>query len=128
MKIETTTNQYGRRKFITDLSLASLSLMTSSLILGGCESILNAIENRQVRRMLRNTPEANHMRDLYRQAVQLMKNLPSSDKRNWLNQADIHKNWCPHRNWFFFPWHRVYLFELEKICRKLAGDERFALP
>lgn len=28
----------------------------------------------------------------------------------------------------FWPWHRMYLFYFERICRKLSGDDTFALP
>jgi tyrosinase len=125
---DTDINLYGRRKFITDLSMASASMLVTSLMLGGCESVFDAIGNRPVRRMLRNTTEGNQARDIYRQAVQQMKGLLPADRRNWLNQANIHRDFCPHQNWFFFPWHRVYLYEFEKICQKLTGESHFGLP
>ena len=128
MSTDNHATRYDRRKFIMDLSYTSLSLLASTMLLGGCEDILDSIANRPVRRMLRNTPEGNNARDIYRQAVQAMKALPSSDKRNWTNQAHIHTNYCSHQNWFFFPWHRIYLFELEKICRILTGEKDFGLP
>ena len=43
-------------------------------------------------------------------------------------QALLHNNKCIHRNWLWLPWHRVYLLYLERICRKLTGDDKFALP
>lgn len=43
-------------------------------------------------------------------------------------QADIHKDWCPHGNWYFLPWHRAYLFYFEKIIQKLTGNKDFGLP
>src|SRR5215210_1334733 len=64
----------------------------------------------------------------YRAAVQEMKNLPQSDPRNWVRQAQIHQNNCPHGNWFFLPWHRKYVLDFERICRELSGDPNFALP
>jgi tyrosinase len=64
----------------------------------------------------------------YRKAVAAMKALPSSDPRNWTRQAQIHNNSCPHRNWFFLPWHRAYLVAFERICRQLSGNPTFALP
>jgi len=57
-----------------------------------------------------------------------MKALPSSDRRNWQNQALIHQNFCPHGNWLFLPWHRAYLYYFEEICRELVHDDSFALP
>jgi hypothetical protein len=38
-------------------------------------------------------------------AVARMKALPESDPRNWIRFADIHRNFCPHGNWYFLPWH-----------------------
>jgi tyrosinase len=57
-----------------------------------------------------------------------MKNLPQSDPRNWVRQAQIHRDNCPHGNWFFLPWHRKYILDFERICRNLSGDPDFALP
>lgn len=118
----------GRRKFIYDVSLASFSALFLSTLLGGCEDLLKQLANRPMRRMIRNNAAATQQVDLYRTAVQAMKNLPAADCRNWTNQASIHQNFCPHGNWFFFPWHRAYLFEFEKICQKLLNDNTFALP
>lgn len=64
----------------------------------------------------------------YRTAVSEMKNLPQSDPRNWVRQAQIHENNCPHGNWYFLPWHRKYILDFEEICRELSGDPDFALP
>jgi len=124
----TTPGGLGRRKFIYDVSLTSVSVLLLSSLMGGCESILDAIRNRPVRRMIRNTAESNHATDLYRTAVAAMKKLPVADCCNWTKQARIHDDFCPHGNWFFFPWHRAYLFEFEKICQKLCGDPKFGLP
>jgi tyrosinase len=64
----------------------------------------------------------------YADAVEAMKNLPQSDRRNWVRQARIHLNNCPHGNWYFLPWHRAYVLEFERICRDLSGNPNFALP
>jgi tyrosinase len=64
----------------------------------------------------------------YSAAVREMKNLPESDPRNWVRQAQIHQNNCPHGNWFFLPWHRKYVLDFERICRDLSGEQSFALP
>ena len=66
--------------------------------------------------------------DAYKAAVSAMKALPAGDRRNWERQATIHFDFCPHGNWWFLPWHRVYLFYFERICRKLSGYDEFALP
>src|SRR5439155_546107 len=60
--------------------------------------------------------------DSYRNAVDKLKSLRSSDARDWLNMADVHKNFCPHGNWYFLPWHRAYLLALEDVCAALLGE------
>jgi len=65
----------------------------------------------------------------YQRAVSIMQNkLSANDKRNWNRQAEIHAQWCPHTNWWFLPWHRVYLHYFEQICRDVLQDADFALP
>jgi hypothetical protein len=77
----------------------------------------------------------------FRTAVELMKaaKLPdgsamgANDGRRWEKQAEIHGTpeeftHCQHGNWFFLPWHRIYLYQFEEIVRQLSGDESFALP
>ena len=69
-----------------------------------------------------------------KKAVTKMKALVETDRRSWVNQAKIHGQIlgdfgsCQHQNWFFLPWHRMYLFFFEDIVRKLGEDENFALP
>ena len=36
--------------------------------------------------------------------------------------------WCQHRSWFFFPWHRIYLYWFERILRQASGDPELTLP
>lgn len=64
----------------------------------------------------------------YKKAVSEMLKLDPSDGRNWFRQALIHIVDCPHRNWWFLPWHRGYLANFESICGQMAGDANFALP
>lgn len=64
----------------------------------------------------------------YNKAVETMLRLPPSDPRNWYRQALIHILDCPHGNFWFLPWHRIYLGWFEKICRELSANSSFALP
>jgi polyphenol oxidase len=63
------------------------------------------------------------------------------DPRGWLNQAHVHCWYCGgprgdgtgagpeiHGTWNFMPWHRAYLYFLERILAKLIEDDTFALP
>jgi len=42
--------------------------------------------------------------------------------------AFIHNQSCPHGNWFFLPWHRVYLLFYETELQRVLKDPSFALP
>src|ERR1700760_2564998 len=75
----------------------------------------------------------------YRRGVDVMMQRPMTDKTSWLFQAAIHglpedaiteqlkplkSYWqqCPHGNYFFLSWHRMYLHFFERILRKASGD------
>lgn len=78
----------------------------------------------------------------YEKAYELLRALPDSDGRSWLNQANLHCLYCDdgfyyvnvtypleiHNGWFFLPWHRLFLYFHERILAKLIGDDTFALP
>ncbi|HEU4881533.1 MAG TPA: tyrosinase family protein [Longimicrobium sp.] len=116
-----------RREFLQQLAAAGVVLGVGGS-LGGCGPILQAIQNRPVRRNIADLAPNDPIIDAYKAAVTAMKALPTTDGRNWTRQAQIHLDHCPHGNWFFLPWHRAYLFYFEKICRALSGYEPFALP
>ncbi|CAL9124849.1 unnamed protein product, partial [Musa acuminata var. zebrina] len=73
----------------------------------------------------------------YKKAIELMKALPADDPRNFIQQSNVHCVHCDsipdhdiqvHQNWFFYPWHRWYLYFNERILGKLIGDDNFTLP
>ncbi|KAK4434779.1 Polyphenol oxidase, chloroplastic [Sesamum alatum] len=82
----------------------------------------------------------------YNRAVQLMRNLPANDPRNFMQQSYVHCAYCNgayfypaaqglnggqiqvHGNWLFFPFHRWYLYFHERILGSLINDPTFALP
>jgi hypothetical protein len=79
----------------------------------------------------------------YAKAVKVMQQRPATDPTSWSFQAAIHGsynnpppgaawNQCQHQGWFFFPWHRMYLYYFERIVRKAVlaagGPADFALP
>lgn len=62
-----------------------------------------------------------------------------SDPRGWLRQANAHCWQCGggkngrtgeeiHNTWWFFPWHRAYIYFHERILAKLINDSDFTLP
>jgi hypothetical protein len=75
----------------------------------------------------------------FAKAIQAMKALPATDPHNWTFQANLHgfpstpcpdPLWgqCQHAQWWFFPWHRAYLYYFEKIVQKYSCDPTFAIP
>lgn len=55
-------------------------------------------------------------------------NINTDDPLGWRGQALIHQEFCPHRNFFFLPWHRAYLYHFEQLCREASGNPNFVLP
>jgi polyphenol oxidase len=80
--------------------------------------------------------------DRLKRAYDALRNLTKGDPvdpRGWLQQANVHCWYCGggpdmaageeiHNGWWFFPWHRCYLFFHERILAKLISDATFALP
>jgi tyrosinase len=116
----------ARREFLK--KAGAFGVVSASVWLGGCEGCQQEIANRPTRRNIANLAANDPIVQAYKSAVSAMQALPSSDPRNWTNQAKIHFNHCPHGNWWFLPWHRAYLLYFERICRKLSGYNDFALP
>ena len=56
-----------------------------------------------------------------------------NDVPSWLSQAGIHGDCtgftkCQHGNWYFAPWHRVYLHYFEQLIAHYSGKSDFSLP
>jgi tyrosinase len=115
-----------RREFLKELGMYGFAGTLAWA--GGCESCAKQIQNRPTRRNIQNLSPSDPIITTYKNAVSAMKGMPSTDPRSWEGQANIHFNSCIHRNWLWLPWHRVYLAYFERICRKLTGDDKFALP
>ncbi|MFL5246047.1 MAG: tyrosinase family protein [Gemmataceae bacterium] len=73
-----------------------------------------------------------------RKGVKVMMDRDPTDKTSWTFQANIHGtydddpqpgwNQCQHGSFFFFSWHRMYLYFFERILRKASGENSLALP
>jgi tyrosinase len=130
-------SQFSRRVFIKGMGWITVGLL-AGLNFGDCESCLEQISKRPVRRRLRTGSwEVDAAINTYRNAVRLMKNRSLAniaDTRGWSAQAGIHGTrtggfrFCQHRTSHFFSWHRAYLLWLERICQRLTGDKYFGLP
>jgi hypothetical protein len=129
------TRQIGRRTFFgTAGAAASLALLAQIPF----EAVPASAASLFVRRNVGGMNVFDPVIAAYRKAVAAMRALPGSDPRSWTYQAAIHGtlagppqtawNTCQHGNYFFWSWHRMYLYWFERICRRMACDDCFALP
>ena len=72
-------------------------------------------------------PEITQLRNAFRVLESRTQTNPN-DPTGWLAQANIHRNSCQHSNWWFFPWHRGYLYYFEQILQAAVQDPTLALP
>jgi tyrosinase len=115
-------------------SVASAAVVSSSLL--DARIALGATP--YVRRDIGNLLATDPIIVSYRHAVAAMRALPTTDPRSWAYQAAIHGttsmqnlpawNTCQHGNYFFWSWHRMYLYYFERIIRKMSYNPNWALP
>ena len=87
-----------------------------------------------------NSPDIQAFSTAYQAMLKISQNDPN-DPHGWIYQANIHGvdpsnntgpdgvwNQCQHGTWWFFPWHRMYLYYFERIIRTYSGSSTFALP
>lgn len=123
-----------RRKFLKTSSVATAAFFGSTVFDAG--SLLAA--GPHLRRDVGGLPSTSSVLKSYKKAIQAMKALPTSNPLSWDYQAAIHGtllagthtawNTCEHGTYFFFSWHRMYLWYFEKIIRKMSGHPEWALP
>ena len=73
-----------------------------------------------------------------RHGIQVMMSRPVTDPTSYRFQANIHGtqdmptnsswNQCEHGSFYFFSWHRMYLYFFDRILRAAAGDPNLVLP
>jgi polyphenol oxidase len=82
--------------------------------------------------------EVARLKAAYDEMRKLSRSNPN-DPRGWLQQSLIHCWYCGggmdgrageqiHGSWWFFPWHRCYLYFHERILGHLVGDTSLTLP
>ena len=124
-----------RRQFLlTSGAAASASLFSSPLSLFDRAEASQHVVRRGVDDMSAHDP----VLVSYQKAVKAMKALPERDTRSWAYQAAIYGtaaskakiawNTAQHGNYFFWSWHRMYLYWFERIVRKFSQDPHWALP
>jgi tyrosinase len=128
-------NHISRRKFISTTGVATAAVVGSSLF--GAGSLLAVPPF--VRKDIGGIAATDSIIVSYRKAVKAMQALPSTNPLSWAYQAAIHYTtlpgppltaWdsCEHGTYYFWSWHRMYLYWFEKIIRRMSGDYGWALP
>jgi hypothetical protein len=108
--------------------IAALAAGGGSLLSACTSEQIEDIRNRPIRKNIATLAPNDPIVTTYAAAISAMQALPSTDTRNWENQAQIHNKLCRHDSWLILPWHRAYLWYFEEICRELTGRKDFALP
>jgi polyphenol oxidase len=73
---------------------------------------------------------------VFKDAVQIMRDRPDSDPTSWEAAANFHIEFCTtldvkkqiHFGWWFLPWHRAYLHFTEKKLQAAVNEPSLALP
>jgi hypothetical protein len=126
--------RFTRRRFLaTAGAAASVAILRPSLFEGG-----RALAAPLVRRDVGGLSASDPIITSYRTAIAAMRALPNSNPRSWAYQAAIHGttlsgshtawNSCQHGNYFFWSWHRMYLYYFERIIRQMSGNPTWTLP
>ncbi len=71
----------------------------------------------------------------FREAIGMVRDLPANDVRTWTKQIAQHCLHCGtsnpadeiHFNWNFLPWHRAFLYFLERTLRTLSKNDDLRL-
>jgi hypothetical protein len=129
--MKTHTN-LSRRTFLANVGAAA-----SLAILNGSSSKGSPV-TAAVRRGVLGMDASDPILLAYRDAIRAMQALPSTDPLSWSYQAAIHGthnspplaawNSCEHGNYYFWSWHRMYLYWFERIVRKMSGYDCWTLP
>jgi tyrosinase len=124
----------SRRQVLVQGAVIGAGFLTSSM------SGLSAFAaSPPVRRSLQGLAWNDPIVQTYRDAVGIMKGLPTNNPLNWVQLSNIHGNYdpdtgnggynfCPHGDWYFLPWHRAFTAMYERIVRSLTKNNDFAMP
>ena len=131
----------GRRGFIAGAAVvtADLAITTESARAVSSTTFAGELVRRDVWTL--GTPW-NAYTEAYARAVALMQSRAPDDPTSWYFQAAIHGtfvrpahpswNQCQHQSWHFLPWHRMFVYFMERIVRaavaEVGGPDDWAMP
>lgn len=143
-------NNHARRNFIRKITVGASGLAFG----GGMMAFTGKPEGQQklsttqtkqkeyagtvVRRNIASLPVDDPSVKLLKDAVRLMKErsaVSPLEPTGWDAHGALHSTFCAtnyypnqvHYNWFVWPWHRLYLWSLEKKLQRIVGEPKLAL-
>lgn len=131
--MQDSTSAESRREFMTRLAAAGAFTALGPASIGRCAPA--AVRKRKnIGSLAPDSPEIAALRA----GVAVMKAKPVSDPKSWSFQANIHGTrgdaenalWahCQHGQWWFLPWHRMYLWYFERILIAAVRESGVAMP
>jgi Common central domain of tyrosinase/Polyphenol oxidase middle domain len=133
----TLARSHSRRTLLSTAARGALG-GTGGVLLAAVPDRLEAVGCMRIRPNLHGLDPNGPELAAYAQGIQAMKTLGEFQPLSWLYQANIHGtftspvepiwNTCEHGTLQFWPWHRLYLVEFEKIVRQASGFQAFSLP
>jgi hypothetical protein len=117
----------SRREFLARSSLAAGAALLAAQPSEGLAQPAGPLVRKNIKTLDPNGPEVTKLRNAF-SVLEARTQTSPQDPTGWLAQANIHRNSCTHANWWFFPWHRAYLYYFEQILRAVAGDPSLTLP
>jgi hypothetical protein len=128
----------SRRCFLKSGSLSVAGMLSAGGIYAFTESFTpssteagSPVIRRNIAALDLNDPSVQILRD----AVGILKKRSPLDPAGWLAHVSYHATFCAtneyvnqvHYNWFLLPWHRGYLYTLEKKLQEAVREPRLAL-
>ena len=130
-------DRVNRRQFTSIVASGAAASLCGSWAAIGASASRTTVTRKDLGTLSISSPDLVALATAYEE----MNDLPDSHPHSWTFQAKIHGTggtvpmalrdlWrtCQHGNWWFFPWHRAYLYFFERIVRKYSGYADFALP
>jgi hypothetical protein len=88
-----------------------------NIVLRSDNSQREAIGARRIRKNVSKLTDADPEAIAFRAAIKALKDLKPTDTRNYINQAQVHAEYCYHNSVALLPWHRIYLYRFELLLQ-----------
>jgi polyphenol oxidase len=121
---------FTRRDFVA----ATLAVPAAAALVGSTYKAAKSQDGVAIRKEVSSLDAAELQ--VYKDAVQIMRDRPDSDPTSWEAAANFHIQFCTsldvkqqiHFGWWFLPWHRAYLHFTEMKLRAAVNEPSLAMP